>query len=54
MPSRRRRTPLSYARKAVDAVKAEQFLVLTETALVDAALHIHTDVLNGGLPAIPM
>jgi NAD(P)-dependent dehydrogenase (short-subunit alcohol dehydrogenase family) len=46
--------PVTYARKAVDAVKADQFLVLTETALVDAALHIHTDVLNGGRPAIPM
>lgn len=46
--------PASYARKAVDAVKADQFLVLTETPLVDAALQIHTGVLNGGLPAIPM
>jgi NAD(P)-dependent dehydrogenase (short-subunit alcohol dehydrogenase family) len=46
--------PVAYARKAVDAVKADQFLVLTETPLVDAALQIHTDVLNGGLPSVPM
>jgi NAD(P)-dependent dehydrogenase (short-subunit alcohol dehydrogenase family) len=46
--------PLPYARKAVDAVKADQFLVLTETPLVHAALQIHSEVLDGGRPAIPM
>jgi NAD(P)-dependent dehydrogenase (short-subunit alcohol dehydrogenase family) len=46
--------PAAYARKVVDAVRANQFLVLTETPLVEQALETHARVLQGDRPSIPM
>jgi NAD(P)-dependent dehydrogenase (short-subunit alcohol dehydrogenase family) len=47
-------SPQAYARKAVDAVKANQFMVLTETPLVTQALEIRAQLVAGGRPSIPM
>ncbi len=46
--------PEAYARKVVAAVRDGQFLVLTETPLVDLALQTHLGVLQGARPSIPM
>lgn len=46
--------PDAYARKVVDAVLADRFMVLTETPLVEQALAIHAQVLQGAPPSIPM
>lgn len=45
--------PDAFARKSVDAVRTGQFLVLTETPLVEQALDLHAQVLRGALPALP-
>lgn len=46
--------PHDYARKAVDAVKSNRFMVLTETPLVQQALEIRQQVVEGARPSIPM
>ena len=46
--------PEAYARKVVAAVRNNQFLVLTETPLVEQALETHVRVLRGAPPSIPM
>lgn len=45
--------PDAFARKAVAAVKANTFLVLTETLLVERALESHRDLLQGAPPRLP-
>lgn len=45
--------PQAYARQAVEAVKANRFMVLTETPLVSQALEIRAQVVAGERPSIP-
>ena len=46
--------PGAYAGKVVDAIRSDQFLVLTETPLTGQAIETHTQVLRGARPSIPM
>jgi NAD(P)-dependent dehydrogenase (short-subunit alcohol dehydrogenase family) len=46
--------PDAFARAAIDAVKAEQFVVFTETPLVEQALEGHRQVMQGAPPRVPM
>lgn len=45
--------PDAYARKVVDAIRDDQFLVLTETPLIEQSLRIHAQVLQGARPTLP-
>ena len=46
--------PEGLARATSEAIRAKQFLVLTDTELVEQALTTHAGVLKGDYPTVPV